>query len=965
MRKRIIAWLVSLVLVASIISSDYMSIGVKAATTVVYDANNMSTFSSRTAQSVANKYSQYRYSTNTYNNGDRNSWFTTMPSTSNPYSAGVASADTHKAMSDMTNFYRWLVGVDEFDVASQHSDSLQAQALIRNFQFSHSVSVENKPSDMSQELWDEGSVLAHNILARGYTPQGAITGWLNEGYRPSSQTWDTLGHRYALIGVNVSDVQFGYSGSVAIGDCNYEYDNTYKEAISAFPAPGYMPNNTVYPSECAWTVNFDTTKVKAVEVDSVEVKVTNLTTGNSYICSNGNDMAQVNGSSVAFVQPTDNTGTYYTDSYAVEITGLTDSATGNPAIVRYTVKFFDVANLAASPVVSASAVKTNYIIYKTLGDTESLKKIASIIPQEVVVTNDLGKTATIKTTGPWKLDEENKCFVNSAKASDLPATMNDKNNIVSKATISYEISEDYYDMYNTLSINPSSVNIGESVKFTVYRTNISTDSSQIYQLKQDGNGNYYGVKRFDSATSSEFDVENSKDSAYHYYVVNSAKASDAGEYLSVYYSSSKYWDDVYVSTAFKTLTVKSTGTSGGNTGSSGGDTGTSGGNDSSDNSWNGSTGSGSSNTPATPSTPSLSDVNIFYRTHIQTYGWEGKSNDLSTWKSNGAMSGTSGKAKRLEGINIVVNSVDGSSNLDLGVQYTTHCQSYGWLPWSANGEMNGTEGEAKRLEAIKIQLTGADAQYYDIYYRVHAQTYGWLGWAKNGAPAGTAGYAKRLEGIQIVVVKKGDSFNQKMGGITSGRGEAFVAKAGSSPIVNYAPTNNTNPVVPGTEDVNVAYRTHVQSYGWQAWKYNGQMSGTSGKSKRLEGINIELRNQKYSGDIVYTTHVQKYGWQGSETDQTKWFKNGAMAGTSGEAKRLEAICINLTGEMGQRYDIYYRVHAQSYGWLGWAKNGAPAGTAGYGKRLEGIQIVLVPKGGAAPGDYQGIKSTDARAYVEK
>ncbi len=353
------------------------------------------------------------------------------------------------------------------------------------------------------------------------------------------------------------------------------------------------------------------------------------------------------------------------------------------------------------------------------------------------------------------------------------------------------------------------------------------------------------------------------------------------------------------------------------------------------------------------------DINVSYRTHVQTFGWE------KEWKSNGTMSGTSGLAKRLEGINIVVNPATACEDLDLGIQYTTHCQAYGWLPWSANGEMNGTEGEAKRLEAIMIQLTGEDADLYDVYYRVHAQTYGWLGWAKNGAPAGTAGYAKRLEGIQIVVVKKGESFNQTMGNITSARTEAFVAKEGSSPVVNSAATSNTNPVVPGTDTVNVAYRTHVQSYGWQAWKYNGQMSGTSGKSKRLEGINIELRNKDCSGDIVYTTHVQTYGWQGSETDQSKWFKNGQMAGTSGEAKRLEAICINLTGEMAEKYDIYYRVHAQSYGWLGWAKNGAPAGTAGYAKRLEGIQIVLVPKGGAAPTAYQGIVSANESAYIEK
>lgn len=49
-----------------------------------------------------------------------------------------------------------------------------------------------------------------------------------------------------------------------------------------------------------------------------------------------------------------------------------------------------------------------------------------------------------------------------------------------------------------------------------------------------------------------------------------------------------------------------------------------------------------------------------------------------------------------------------------------------------------------------------------------------------------------------------------------------------------------------------------------------------------------------------------------------------MNGTEGEAKRLEAIKIQLTGADKDKYDVYYRVHAQSYGWLGWAKNGAPA-----------------------------------------
>ena len=114
-------------------------------------------------------------------------------------------------------------------------------------------------------------------------------------------------------------------------------------------------------------------------------------------------------------------------------------------------------------------------------------------------------------------------------------------------------------------------------------------------------------------------------------------------------------------------------------------------------------------------------------------------------------------------------------------------------------------------------------------------------------------------------------------------------------------------------------------------------------SKRLEGIKVELRNQSYTGSVQYRTHIQTYGWENG------WKSNDAMSGTSGQSKRLEAIQIRLTGEMANHYDVYYRVHAQQFGWLGWAKNGESAGTAGYSYRLEGIEVRLVPKGEAAPG----------------
>lgn len=301
-------------------------------------------------------------------------------------------------------------------------------------------------------------------------------------------------------------------------------------------------------------------------------------------------------------------------------------------------------------------------------------------------------------------------------------------------------------------------------------------------------------------------------------------------------------------------------------------------------------------TKASENSVVTSSPSISYQTHVQDYGWQ-------SWKSNGEVSGTVGQSKRLEGINIKLSNINGS------IEYKTHVQDIGWQDWKSNGQMSGTSGQSKRLEAIQIKLSGEAANQYDVYYRVHAQDYGWLDWAKNGESAGTEGYSKRLEGIQIALVKKGEN----------------------------APGSTSRPFICKM----IKYQTHVQNIGWQGEKADGEMSGTTGQSLRLEAIKIQL-SSSIDGGIVYKTHVQDYGWQ-------NFVANGQASGTSGQAKRLEAIQMQLTGNAKNQYDLYYRVHAQNFGWLGWAKNGESAGTAGYSYRLEGIQIVLVPKGGNAPG----------------
>ncbi|MBC3887299.1 CHAP domain-containing protein [Acetobacterium paludosum] len=152
------------------------------------------------------------------------------------------------------------------------------------------------------------------------------------------------------------------------------------------------------------------------------------------------------------------------------------------------------------------------------------------------------------------------------------------------------------------------------------------------------------------------------------------------------------------------------------------------------------------------------------------------------------------------------------------------------------------------------------------------------------------------------------------------------------------------------KSVSASYQTQIQDIGWQDLKKNGEISGTSGQSKRLEGIKINVNNQGYDVGVAYSTHIENIGWQ-------DYVSNGDLSGTVGQCLRLEAIKINLTGADASKFDIYYRVHAENFGWLDWAKNGEESGTAGYGYRLEAIEIQIVPHGDSVPADTTPVDVT--------
>ena len=135
------------------------------------------------------------------------------------------------------------------------------------------------------------------------------------------------------------------------------------------------------------------------------------------------------------------------------------------------------------------------------------------------------------------------------------------------------------------------------------------------------------------------------------------------------------------------------------------------------------------------------------------------------------------------------------------------------------------------------------------------------------------------------------------------------------------------------KEPSICYTTHIQDIGWQNQVKDGEMAGTEGQAKRLEAIKITLKD--LSGvKIKYQTHIQDIGWQ-------DWKYDGTLAGTEGQSKRLEAIKIEL--EESDKYSIMYRVHIQDIGWQDWRYDGEKAGTEGQSKRLEAIQIKIVDK----------------------
>ena len=280
---------------------------------------------------------------------------------------------------------------------------------------------------------------------------------------------------------------------------------------------------------------------------------------------------------------------------------------------------------------------------------------------------------------------------------------------------------------------------------------------------------------------------------------------------------------------------------------------------------------------------------FLYQTHYAGVGW-------SAPLSVDGNQIPSPKGLRLEAIRIFKPSTVSGDILS-----QAHIEGKGWVNNVGNGEIIGTVGKSLRLEAMRMKLTGQLDKTFNLYYKTNVEDAGWGAYNSDFNTAGSTGVSKAILGTAISV----QGTNSSVSGVYNA--PAF----GEMLSVN----------------------SHQQNIGWKK-STDLQQAGETGRSLQLEAI--ELKTKINGLGISYQSHVQNIGWQNP-------VNNGQMSGTTGRCLRIEGIKINLTGSQARYYDVVYRTHIQGIGWQNWVSNGQMSGTQGKSLRVESIEIKIVPK----------------------
>jgi uncharacterized protein YjdB len=127
----------------------------------------------------------------------------------------------------------------------------------------------------------------------------------------------------------------------------------------------------------------------------------------------------------------------------------------------------------------------------------------------------------------------------------------------------------------------------------------------------------------------------------------------------------------------------------------------------------------------------------------------------------------------------------------------------------------------------------------------------------------------------------------------------------------------------------ITYKVHISRDGWLESKENGEVAGTKGESLGIEAFVAEA-----DIPIWYKGHMQD---EGDIPKEKEWLTNGEILGSTGKSKRLEEITLRC-----DTHKLKVSAHVQDIGDIFYTEgNQITIGTRGRALRLEALTIQFV------------------------
>lgn len=462
------------------------------------------------------------------------------PSVSAPYATGKVKPEVLLMAANRLSALRRIAGLPPVELDNALCENAQYGAvLLAASSFSHTP---QKPTDMDNDFYQKGyAATTSSNIAYGYSLTQAVDGFMDDS---DGGNVELLGHRRWQLNPLLGRVGFGYANG-RTAEKVFDMSGTASDYdFISWPSSGYFPAG-LFGGNQAWSVSVNPARYASPRQADLTVTLSRQSDGKTWTFSNAENYVAASEGKYYHV---DNAGygvsncvifrpdgvDAYDGRYTVTIAGLTDGD-GAPLTFSYDVDFFDARGYAGSTVRSVTVTPWNRLyMAQEYVDSASLAKLAALLPRDVTIATEDGRTFSSTINSAWTPDPQNRRWTASANPYVLPRNISDPNGLLNSVSVAYQTIE----YAGSLTVSPTTQTVGQSGQFRLWLYMTGMNAVELHQVTPSGSA----TLRYD-ASASNYNVDSQ---GYSVFTVNAWTADDVGDWFGVYYSSNGSWRDAYL-----------------------------------------------------------------------------------------------------------------------------------------------------------------------------------------------------------------------------------------------------------------------------------------------------------------------------------------------------------------------------------------------------------------------------------